>query len=156
MSEEVPPIQPVEVQIPATVDKAAEARQERKIVVIIIIVALLFLASFVVTFVLLMKAPALAVAQLRDVFIIFMALVSLFTSMVMVILIIQLARLINLLNNEVKPILESTNETVNNLRGTTTFLSDNLVQPVIKLNENMAGFNRLLVLLGLTRKRNKE
>jgi len=156
MSEEIPPIQAIEAPNQVTVDKAVEARQERKIVVIIIIVALLFLASFVVTFVLLMKAPSTSVAQLRDVFIIFMGLVSLFTSMVMVILIIQLARLINLLNNEVKPILESTNETVNNLRGTTVFLSENIVQPVIKLNENLAGLYRLLALLGISRKRNNE
>jgi hypothetical protein len=156
MSEEIPPIQAIEAPNQVTVDKAVEARQERKIVVIIIIVALLFLVSFVVTFVLLMKAPATSVAQLRDVFIIFMALVSLFTSMVMVILIIQLARLINLLNNEVKPILESTNETVNNLRGTTVFLSENVVQPVIKLNENLAGLYRLLAILGIGRKRNNE
>lgn len=86
-------------------------------------------------------------AQIRDVFIIFMALESLLLGVALVILIIQLAILINLLQNEIKPILNSTNETVNTLRGTATFLSDNLVEPVIKLNEYLAAFKRLFDFL---------
>jgi hypothetical protein len=82
-------------------------------------------------------------AQIRDVFIIFMALESLVLGVALVILIIQLAILINLLQNEIKPILNSTNDTVNTLRGTATFLSDNLVEPVIKLNEYLAAFKRM-------------
>jgi hypothetical protein len=62
----------------------------------------------------------------------------------MVILIIQLATLTNLLQNEVKPLLESTNETANTLRGTAAFLSENLTEPVIKLNEYLSGIRRLL------------
>jgi hypothetical protein len=89
---------------------------------------------------------------IRDIFIIFMAFESLVIGLVLVILIIQLARLINLLENEVKPILASTNETVNNLRGTTIFLSENLVQPVIKLNEYIAALKRMGEMLGLGRK----
>ncbi len=65
---------------------------------------------------------------------------------------IQLARLIVLLQNEIKPILDSTNEAVSNLRGTTIFLSDNLVEPVIKLNEYLAGFSQLVGVLGLGKK----
>ena len=82
-------------------------------------------------------------AQIRDVFIIFMALESLVLGIALVILMVQLAVLINLLQNEIKPILNSTNDTVNTLRGTATFLSDNLVEPVIKLNEYMAAFKRM-------------
>lgn len=156
MSEEAPPLEPIKNQVPVTVDKDVEARQERKIIIIIIVVAIVFLIGFVATFVLLMSAQARAVAQLRDVFIIFLALQSLLIGLVLVILMIQLARLINLLNNEIKPILESTNDTVSNLRGTTSFLSDNLVEPVIKLNETMAGFTRFLVLTGLIRKQKKK
>jgi len=60
--------------------------------------------------------------------------------------------LINLLQNEIKPILDSTNETVSNLRGTTVFLSDNLVGPVIKLNEYLAGITQFIQVIGLMRK----
>ncbi len=84
---------------------------------------------------------------MRDIFIIFMALVFLLLSASLVILIIQLATLINLLQNEIKPILESTHETVNTLKGTTTFLSNNLVEPAIKLNESLAGRKRFFDLI---------
>ena len=127
-------------------------RQNRKMMAIIIGVAVVLLLIVVGSFVFLMTAPAMQVAQLRDVFIIFMSLQSLLIGLVLVILLIQLSRLINLLQNEIKPILESTNETVNNLRGTATFLSDNLAEPVIKMNEYLAGLVRLLMMIGVIRK----
>lgn len=96
--------------------------------------------------------PTTDTAKIRDVFIIFMALQSLLTGLTLVVLMVQLARLINLLNNEIKPILDSTNTTISNLRGTTIFLSDNLVEPVIKLNEYMAGFSQLISVVGLGKK----
>lgn len=80
-------------------------------------------------------------ANLRDVFIIFMAFETLLIGFVLVILIVQLARLINLLQNEIKPILDSTNETVSTMRGTVTFISDNLAEPVVKVNEYFAAFS---------------
>ncbi|MEW5868978.1 MAG: hypothetical protein AB1894_06855 [Chloroflexota bacterium] len=92
------------------------------------------------------------VARTRDIFIIVMAFESLLIGLVMVVLIVQIARLTNLLQNEIKPILDSTNETVSNLRGTAAFLSDNMVEPVIKLNEYLAGFTQLLQVIGLVRK----
>jgi hypothetical protein len=93
------------------------------------------------------------VARLRDISIILMAIESLFIGLALIILIIQIARLTNLIENEVKPILDSTNETISNFRGTTKFLSDNLVEPVIKLNELMAVLQRLLDLLKITGKK---
>lgn len=95
---------------------------------------------------------AMTTAKIRDIFIIFMAFESLVIGVALVILIIQVASLINLLQNEVKPILDATNETINTLRGTTTFLSENLVEPVIKLNSYLAGIQRVLKLLGLKRR----
>lgn len=139
--------------LPETVEPAELKAQQRKTTLIIIAIALVVLVVIVGSFILLMRAPALAVAQLRDVFIIYLALQSLLIGLVLVIVMIQLARLINLLNNEIMPILESTNETISNLRGTTTFLSDNLVEPVIRLNEYMAGIVKLMVILGISRKR---
>ena len=92
-------------------------------------------------------------ARLRDIAIILMAIESLFIGLALIILIVQIARLTNLIETEVKPILDSTNETVSNLRGTTKFLSDNLVEPVIKLNELMAVLQRVLDLLRMTGKK---
>jgi len=88
-------------------------------------------------------------ANIRDIFIIFMAFESLIIGVALVVLIVQIASLINLLQNEVRPILKSTSETVNTLRGTTEFLSENLVEPVIKLNSSIAGLRRILELFGM-------
>jgi hypothetical protein len=82
-----------------------------------------------------------------------MAFESLVIGLALVILIVQLARLTSLLQNEVKPILESTNDTINTLRGTTQFLSDNLVEPVVKANSSMAAFRRVLEMLRIGKPR---
>jgi hypothetical protein len=91
-------------------------------------------------------------SNVRDIFIIFMAFESLVIGAALVVLIIQIASLINLLQNEVRPILKSTSDTVNNLRGTTEFLSENLVEPVIKLNSSIAGMRRFFELFGMKKK----
>jgi predicted PurR-regulated permease PerM len=69
-----------------------------------------------------------------------------------VVLAVQVATLVNLLQNEVRPMLNSTNDTINNLRGTTEFLSENLVEPVIQLNGYLASLKRMLELMGLNKK----
>jgi predicted PurR-regulated permease PerM len=81
-----------------------------------------------------------------------MALESLLIGAILVILIFQIARLTNLLQHEIKPILKSTNETISTLRGTTEFLSDNLTEPVIKINEYVAAIQKFLELFGVGRR----
>jgi hypothetical protein len=126
----------------------------RKILIGLIIGGVVILALLILGLYLLLQ-PTTDTARVRDIFIIFMALESLLLGLVLIILIVQIARLTNLLQNEVKPILESTNETVNTLRGTTTFMSDNLVQPVLKLNEYLAAMTKMMTLIGLARRREK-
>jgi len=88
---------------------------------------------------------------IRDIVIIFMAVESSLIGIVMIILITQLARLTAMLQNEIKPILDSTNETLNTLRGTTTFLSNNLVDPVVKANSVITALRRAIELLPISR-----
>jgi len=90
--------------------------------------------------------------KIRDIFIIIVALESFAIGIALIILIVQLASLINLLQNEVKPILKATTDTVNNLRGTAEFLGENVVEPVIKLNGYLAGLYRMLELMGIKKK----
>jgi hypothetical protein len=90
--------------------------------------------------------------KIRDVFIIVVALESLIIGVALVVLVVQLASLINLLQNEVRPILKATTDTVNNLRGTAEFLGENVVEPVIKLNGYLAGLYRMLELMGIKKK----
>lgn len=117
-----------------------------------IVVAAVLLIILVVAGVAFLLMPSTDTARIRDIFIIFMAIESLLIGLVLVILVVQVARLINLLQNELKPIIDSTNETVSTLRGTTTFLSDNLVEPVIKINEYTAAMSQLLTVVGLSRR----
>ena len=105
--------------------------------------AVAVLILLVVGLVFLFKQDATTTGQIRDVFIIFFALESLIIGAALIVLVVQLAVLINLLQNEIKPIIDSTNETVHTIRGTAVFLSDNLVQPVIKLNEYLAGLKKV-------------
>jgi hypothetical protein len=129
----------------------ARLRKQRWILAGIIAGAVILLAIFVWVIIELGVHPAVA-ANVRDIFIIFLALESMLIGAALVVLIIQLASLINLLQNEVKPILKSTSETVNTLRGTTEFLSENLVEPVIKLNSYLAGLRKIFDIFGVNRK----
>jgi hypothetical protein len=119
-----------------------EIRQQRGIIIGIVIGVVILLALIIASVIFLMQ-PTTDTARFRDIFIIFMALESILIGLALIILIIQIARLINLLQNEIKPIINSTNETVSTLRGTTQFLSDNLVEPVFKINEYLAGLQHL-------------
>ena len=109
----------------------------------LIIVAVIILGLLITGLVFLLQ-PGTDTARVRDVFIIFMALEFLLIGIVMIILIVQLARLTLLLQNEIKPILDSTNETANTLKGTTQFLSEHLVEPVLKMNQYLAGLTRIV------------
>jgi len=126
----------------------ARLRRQRWILAGIIAGVIVVLALVVLVVYGLLENPG-TTANIRDIFIIFMAFESLIIGVALVILVIQIASLINLLQNEVKPILAATNETVNTLRGTTEFLSENLVEPVIKLNSTVAGLRRILEIFGL-------
>jgi predicted PurR-regulated permease PerM len=86
------------------------------------------------------------VGKVRDIFIILMALMMFVIGIALVVLIIQLADLTNLLKNEVRPIMKSTTDTVNTLKGTVRFMSDHLAEPVIKMNENLAGLEKIASL----------
>ena len=116
--------------------------------------AVVLLAALItaIYFLLRPETPADVVGKIRDVFIIVVGLETLIIGVALVILLIQLAGLINLLQNEVRPILQATNETVNTLRGTAEFLGENMVKPVIKLNGYLASIQRVLELMGLKRK----
>jgi hypothetical protein len=94
----------------------------------------------------LVRNPAQA-ETVRDIVIIFMGAESLLLGLALIILMVQLARLTALLQDEVRPMLRSTNDTIDTLRGTTRFLSDNLVSPVIRANGAAAAVQRVVDLV---------
>ena len=140
-----------EIEVQRTPEQAADDQRMKRIMTIVVIVAVVILIGLIggIYYLLL---PASPTDKIRDVFIIVVALESLVIGVALIVLVIQLASLINLLQNEIRPILKATNETVNNLRGTAAFLGENMVDPVIKLNGYMAGLNRMLELMGIRRK----
>ena len=79
---------------------------------------------------------------LRDVAIIFLAFLSIIIGAMLVLLIYQVTMLTLLMRDEIKPLLESINATTNTLRGTAAFMSDNVVQPTIKVASAFAGVQR--------------
>ncbi len=127
-------------------------KESKKVLVVVALVAVILLAAIIAFSVFLFQADAARTAQIRDVFIIVMALEALLIGAALIILSVQIAILINLLQNEVKPILNSTTETVNTLRGTVSFLSNNLTEPVIKMNEYLAGIRKVFDLIRIVRK----
>lgn len=138
--------------LPTAQEAEKEAqRRDRQTTAALIVSALIFVALIALA-VFGLTRDAGVTENIRDIFIIFLALESLIIGAALVILIIQLASIINLLNNEIKPILDATNETINTLRGTTEFLGQNLVEPVMKLNSYLAGLQRMLEMVGLKKK----
>jgi hypothetical protein len=140
----VPPAPPA----PPTPQELEAQRQQRQIIVVASVATVLIVAIIIVFGVYLFQ-PTTDTAKIRDMFLIFMALESLIIGAALVVLIIQIASLINLLNNEIKPVLEATNETIATLRGTTQFLTENLVEPVMKLNSYVAGLQKMLGVFNL-------
>lgn len=123
----------------------ASGQANKKYFIIGILVVLVLLTLVVLATSYLVKPDNSArTEQIRDVFIIFLALESLVIGIALVVLIVQLSNLINLLQNEIRPIINSTNETVNTLKGTAKFVSDNLAEPVIKINQYAAMLKRIV------------
>jgi len=132
-------------------EQRAREQQTRRIMIGVIVGAVVLLVLLGVAIYLLLQ-PATPTDRIRDVFIIIVALESLVIGVALIVLVVQLASLINLLQNEVRPILKATSDTVNNLRGTAEFLGENVVEPVVRLNGYLAGLYRMLELMGLKKK----
>lgn len=95
---------------------------------------------------------AATIRIIRDLVIIFLALEGILIVLSVAVLTLQVARLVNLLQNEVKPILVNTQETVKTAQSTVEFMSTNLTEPVIRASGFFAGASALLSsLFGIRR-----
>ncbi len=131
----------------STLPSPESARQSlisKRVFILIVVIGILLLAGMITGVIFLLRADAATAEKIRDIFIIFMAFESILIGAALVILAIQLAVLINLLQNEIKPILDTTTEAINTIRGTADFMSANLVEPVIKLNEYVAALRKIV------------
>ena len=118
----------------------------------ILLGGLIFLAMFIgiIYYLLLDSTPT---SKIRDTLIILMAFELLIIGLTIILFILQTARLINLFQNEIKPLLNTINETMGTVRGTAEFLGDSLAKPVIKLNSYISAFRRILNVFNFKRLR---
>jgi hypothetical protein len=71
--------------------------------------------------------------NVRDVAIIVLAIESIVVGAALVFLVFQIRSLIRILQEEIKPLLDSANVTVSTVRGTTTFVSEKVVNPIVSV-----------------------
>lgn len=77
-------------------------------------------------------------AAVTDIWIILLALVVLVMNVFLIIMLWQIIRLIDFLLFELKPVLESLQETSSTVRGTATFVSDEVSSPIIDASAKAA------------------
>ena len=99
------------------------------------------LAVIILVLVFLLDNPG-TTATVRDLFIIVLAFESLVVGTLLVILIYQLITLTRMLRDDLKPMIESTQETLNTVKGTATFVSQRVTRPAIKASGYIAGISR--------------
>ncbi len=83
----------------------------------------------------------------RDLAIILLAVESLVVGVVLIILVWEIRNLAKLLREEIKPILESADETARTVRGTTVFVSENFVNPLVRASSTFTGIVETLRIL---------
>lgn len=80
-----------------------------------------------------------------------LAIESLVIGIVLIILILEVRSLARLLRDEIKPILNSADETVRTVKGTTTFVSDTFVTPMVRVSSFATGVAQALRILARRR-----
>ncbi len=91
-------------------------------------------------------------ASARDIAIIFLAVETIIIGIFLAVLVWEVWRLIKMLNTEIKPILQSADETARTVRGTATFVSDNFVTPMVRVSSFTSGVMEALRIIAGRRK----
>ncbi len=86
-------------------------------------------------------------ATLRDIAIIIIAVESIVIGVLIALLVWQVWRLVKLLQTEIRPIIDDAQETIHTVRGTASFVSDNVVEPVIRTSGNVVRVRRTVQAL---------
>ena len=139
-SKAAPPEEPTE---PRSTPLTPEEKAAKRTQIYIIGGAVGFLVLLVAAIVLMASFPA-ATVVVRDIAIVFVAVATFLIGLAMILLIFQLQVLIQVLRDEIQPLLRSVNNTVSTVRGTTEFVSHNMVSPIIKAAGFTAGFQQVV------------
>jgi hypothetical protein len=139
-------------EYPTPVEERTEAIPTTYVIIGVIVLIVLGIA-LAVGILFLASNYAAQLEAVRDVFIIALALESCVFGVVLLLMLIMLIRLVNTVEFEIKPILEQTNETIGTVRGTTNFVSKNVINPVVKTQSYVAGVRQgIRALFGDPRK----
>jgi hypothetical protein len=126
-----------------TITRAEKRSRRTKTIIGLVVAAILIL--IIGSFVLMINAGV--TGTVRDVIIILLALESLVVVTLMLVLVYQVTLLVKMLREEIKPLIESAQETVASARGTTTFVSKKIVTPTVSIAGNLAGIRRMISFL---------
>ncbi len=132
------------------------SQSQKTTFIIIAVITILFIIGITIGVVYLAKSDAQITSQVRDIFIIILVMESFLIGAALVILIIQLALLSNLLQNEIRPILSSTKETIRTVKGTSQFISERAIRPIVSIGSIFAGGRKLFEIIGFIRKDNQK
>ena len=121
----------------------AEEKAAKRTQVYIIAGAVGFLIVLVVAIVLMASNPK-ATTVVRDIALVFVAVETFLIGLAMILLIFQIQVLIQVLRDEIQPLLRSANDTASTVRGTTEFVSHNVVSPIIEAAGFMSGVRRVV------------
>lgn len=113
---------------------------------LVVTIALLTLVLIGIAVFLILNAASAgpAVKVIRDFTVILLAFAMILIFTAITVLAMQIARFVNLMTNEVQPILTSASDTVNTVKGTAEFLSKHVTEPVITTSSAIGGIARVV------------
>ncbi len=80
--------------------------------------------------------------QIRDIAVVILALESVIIGIILIIFLWQMIAFIRFMRDEVKPIIGDLQETSRVVKGTTNFLTEEVVSPTIKVSSVIAGLTK--------------
>ncbi len=104
----------------------------------LVVAAIALMVLIILTIAFLLNNPPVALA-VRNLLIIVVAVQILILDIITIVLLLQVVKLLRYLIEELVPVVNSLQETVGTVRGTTTFMSDTIVNPAIEAASKVAG-----------------
>lgn len=134
-------------KVPIESGNPESSNRSRNILIgLIAAIALLIIGLILIAVYLVLNASATApaVEVVRDLFIIVLALTMILIMAAVTVLLIQIARFVNLMTNEAKPLITTTQDTINTVRGTAEFVSRHVTEPIVKTSGALGGVAKVV------------
>ena len=86
-------------------------------------------------------------AEIRDIAIVALAIESILIGLILIVLVWEVIRLLKFLRKELKPLIDEMHDTTRTVKGTTEFLSEEIVSPAIKVSSTLAAARGVLKVI---------